>query len=73
MRYRAVLTVIGEARAGAGADVNVERGQCCEIMTGAPLARGANAVVMVEHTERLSPASVRILRPPVACASIGCP
>jgi molybdopterin molybdotransferase len=31
-------------------------------MTGAPLPPGANAVVMVEHTERLSPDSVRILR-----------
>jgi molybdopterin molybdotransferase len=31
-------------------------------MTGAPLPEGANAVVMVEHTERLSPASVRIFK-----------
>jgi len=58
----AVLTVIGESRAGAGADVNVESGQCCEIMTGAPLPSGVNAVVMVENTERLSPTSVRILK-----------
>ena len=58
----AVLNVIGEARAGAGADVTVESGQCCEIMTGAPLPPGANAVVMVENTERLSAASVRILK-----------
>lgn len=58
----AVLTVVGESRAGAGSDTTVERGQCCEIMTGAPLPPGADAVVMVEHTERLSPASVRILR-----------
>ena len=54
------LAVIGESRAGAGADVAVARGQCCEIMTGAPLPPGANAVVMVEHTERLSPDKVRI-------------
>jgi len=58
----AVLSVIGEARAGAGAEVTVNRGQCCEIMTGAPLPAGANAVVMVERTERLSPTSVRILK-----------
>lgn len=58
----AVLTVIGEARAGAGADVNVQRSQCCEIMTGAPLPPGASAVVMVENTERLSADSVRILK-----------
>jgi molybdopterin molybdotransferase len=59
----AVLDVIGESRAGAGADVTVNRGQCCEIMTGAPLPPGADAVVMVENTELLSPASVRILKP----------
>ena len=59
-----VLTVIGESRAGAGADVVVNRGQCCEIMTGAPLPTGANAVVMVENTERLSQTSVRILKTP---------
>src|SRR5688572_1572791 len=57
-----VLKVIGEARAGAGADVRVEGGECCEIMTGAPLTAGANAVVMVENTERLSPDFVRILK-----------
>src|SRR5262249_10317316 len=58
----AVLNVIGESRAGAASDVSVGRGQCCEIMTGAPLPTGANAVVMVENTERLSQESVRILK-----------
>lgn len=57
----AVLNIIGESRAGAGANVTVGRGQCCEIMTGAPLPIGANAVVMVEKTERLDTSSVRIL------------
>jgi molybdopterin molybdotransferase len=58
----AALTVIGESRAGAGANVSVGRDQCCEIMTGAPLPAGANAVVMVENTERVSETSVRILK-----------
>jgi len=58
----AVLSVVGESRAGRAADVIVEHGQCCEIMTGAPLPAGANAVVMVENTERISPSSVRILK-----------
>src|SRR5258706_10742051 len=56
------LSVIGESRAGAAANVEVGHGQCCEIMTGAPLPQGANAVVMVEHTERPGAAAVRILR-----------
>jgi len=58
----AVLRVIGESRAGLAANVDVEPGACCEIMTGAPLPAGADAVVMVEHTERLTDGSVRILR-----------
>jgi molybdopterin molybdotransferase len=57
-----VLPVVGESRAGLGAAVKVEPGVCCEIMTGAPLPVGANAVVMVEHTERPSTGSVRILK-----------
>ena len=57
-----LLGVVGESRAGLGAAVKVEPGVCCEIMTGAPLPAGANAVVMVEHTERPSTESVRILK-----------
>jgi molybdopterin molybdotransferase len=58
----AVLKIAGESRAGAGSNVAIRQGECCEIMTGAPLPDGANAVVMVENTERLSPSSVRILK-----------
>jgi len=57
-----ILEVLGVSRAGQRADVTVKRGSCCEIMTGAPLPAGANAVVMVEHTETVSPSQVRILR-----------
>src|SRR5207249_11725785 len=53
-----VLSVVGESRAGRAADVTVERGQCCEIMTGAPLPAGSNAVAMVETTELVSLNSV---------------
>jgi len=58
----AVLEVQGVSRAGQRADVVVARGVCCEIMTGAPLPEGANAVVMVEHTETVDASHVRILR-----------
>ena len=57
-----VLEVRGMSRAGKRAEVTVARGSCCEIMTGAPLPDGANAVVMVEHTEAVAPSQVRILR-----------
>jgi molybdopterin molybdotransferase len=56
------LRIVAESRAGAAASVAVQTGQCCEIMTGAPIPEGANAVVMVERTERLSVDTVRILK-----------
>jgi molybdopterin molybdotransferase len=46
------LRVIGEVRAGEAFLGEVGRGQAVEVMTGAPLPRGADAVVMVEHVER---------------------
>jgi molybdopterin molybdotransferase len=47
------LRVIGEVRAGELYRGLVGAGEAVEIMTGAPLPDGADAVVMVEHTERL--------------------
>jgi molybdopterin molybdotransferase len=58
----ALLEILGESRAGQAADVILREGTCCEIMTGAPLPENATAVVMVEHTERVSSTRVRILR-----------
>jgi molybdopterin molybdotransferase len=47
------LLVIGEVRAGQRFAGEVARGQAVEIMTGAPIPAGADAVVMVEHTRRI--------------------
>lgn len=55
------LAVIGEVRAGDVFSGSVGAGQAVEIMTGAPLPDGADAVVMVEHTSREGD-SVRIER-----------
>jgi molybdopterin molybdotransferase len=46
------LQVIGEVRAGEQFRGAVGPGQAVEIMTGAPIPEGADAVVMVEHTRR---------------------
>jgi molybdopterin molybdotransferase len=43
------LRVIGEVRAGEKFSGEVRTGEAVEIMTGAPLPQGADAVVMVEH------------------------
>jgi len=57
------LQVIGEVRAGDCFRGFVSTGGAVEIMTGAPLPEGADAVVMVEHTER-SGDRVKITRSP---------
>ena len=58
----AVLEILGESRAGQRAGITITPGTCCEIMTGAALPDGANAVVMVEYTERAGASRVRVLR-----------
>lgn len=48
-----ILDVTAHIAAGDGrAFASLRRGQCCEIMTGAPLPSGCNAVVPVEKTVR---------------------
>lgn len=47
------LPVAGEIAAGAAGDFGLVPGSAIRIMTGAPVPPGADAVVMVENTERL--------------------
>jgi molybdopterin molybdotransferase len=54
------LPVVGEIAAGAHTDRVLQRGEAIRIMTGAPMPAGADAVVMVEETERLGDDRVRI-------------
>ncbi len=46
------LQCVGELRAGGSFEGTVGPGQCVEIMTGASVPAGADAVVMVEHIQR---------------------
>ncbi len=46
------LVVVGEVRAGEIPALEVLAGEAIEIMTGASIPRGADAVVMVEHVTR---------------------
>ena len=59
----AQLALVGEIKAGAVPDgsCEVKPGQAVSIMTGAPLASGADAVVMVEYTAQ-SGSTVEIKR-----------
>ncbi len=45
------LFVVGEVRAGETFAGEIQPGEAVEIMTGAPLPRGADSVVMVEHCQ----------------------
>ena len=56
------LRCVGRVFTGEVAEARVDRGTCIEIATGAPMPDGADAVVMVEETERAGDV-VRILTP----------
>ncbi|MEM3494742.1 MAG: molybdopterin biosynthesis protein [Nitrososphaerota archaeon] len=45
------LNLVGKVEVGEVPNIEVSSGTCVEISTGAPLPRGANAVVMVEYTK----------------------
>ncbi len=53
----ATLEIIGEIKAGDTFARTVGPGQCAQVMTGAAVPPGADAVVMVEHTK---PAKTRV-------------
>jgi molybdenum cofactor synthesis domain-containing protein len=56
----AELKVVGEIAAGSAPTHEVGGGEAIRIMTGAPLPPGADAVVMVEQSERLDGDRVRL-------------
>jgi molybdopterin molybdotransferase len=56
------LAVVAEVAAGAATDRVLRPGEAIRIMTGAPIPGGADAVVMVENTERVGDGRVRIER-----------
>ena len=47
----AQLEIVGEIKMGEAADFTLKRGQCAKISTGGMLPDGADAAVMVEHTD----------------------
>jgi len=49
-----LLRVVGQVRAGDSYDLPLVSGEAVEIMTGAAVPAGADAVVMVEYTKRKS-------------------
>jgi molybdopterin molybdotransferase len=65
----AVLTLIGEARAGQAFGGTVGPGQCARIFTGAPVPAGADTVV-IQETTKADGSSIAFLEPAAAGANI---
>ncbi|HYU79188.1 MAG TPA: gephyrin-like molybdotransferase Glp [Vicinamibacterales bacterium] len=65
------LRVIEKVYTGQVPTERVTSGQCVEIATGAPMPEGADAVVMVEETERTSGGDVQILTPVYPRQNVG--
>jgi molybdopterin molybdotransferase len=58
-----VLRCIDTVYTGQVPGTRVSRGECIEIATGAPMPEGADAVVMVEETEKADAREVRVFTP----------
>ncbi|MFQ5847181.1 MAG: gephyrin-like molybdotransferase Glp [Candidatus Methylomirabilales bacterium] len=59
----AYLKVAGEVPMGAASSVTVHSGEAVRIPTGGMIPEGADAVVMVEHTQVVDPTTVEVYRP----------
>ena len=59
----AYCRVVGEAPMGAQPAVSLAAGQAAAAYTGGMLAEGADAVVMVENTQRIGEDSIEVMRP----------
>ncbi|HUI89863.1 MAG TPA: gephyrin-like molybdotransferase Glp [Anaerolineales bacterium] len=63
------LSVIADIPAGSSSDIAIKQGQAARIMTGAPVPKGADAIVMVEDTDikhrnpgAQAPATVKVFK-----------
>ncbi len=59
----AYLRIVGEVRMGVAPDCKVGPGEAVRVATGAMLPEGADAVVMIEHTEPLGKEEIEVIRP----------
>ncbi len=59
----AYLEVVGEVPMGEAPAVRLGTGEAAGAYTGGLLAHGADAVVIVEHTERVDASTIEVLRP----------
>lgn len=58
-----LLNVIDIVQAGKVSKKTLENGQAIQIMTGAPIPKGSDAVVMIEQTEKTQDGKVKVFSP----------
>jgi molybdopterin molybdotransferase len=66
-----VLQCLDSVFTGQAPGGRLVRGACIEIATGAPLPEGADAVVMVEQTEKTADGRIRVLTPVYPRQNVG--
>ena len=59
----AYLSLVGEIRMGARADIQISPTQAALIHTGGMIPQGSNAVVMLEDTQRLGTKEIEVYKP----------
>ena len=57
------FTVVGELPMGKAPTVKVDVGEAATVHTGGMLAQGADAVVMMENTQRVDDGTIEVVRP----------
>ncbi|MFN8201421.1 MAG: gephyrin-like molybdotransferase Glp [Solirubrobacteraceae bacterium] len=57
------LDVIGEVAMGRAADLAIRPGGAIAMPTGGAMPAGADAVVMIEHTQEAMPGTIEVVRP----------
>lgn len=58
-----ILPLMGEVKMGESAPETLRKGTCVAVPTGGDIPEGADAVVMVEHTEDYGDGTVGIIKP----------
>jgi molybdopterin molybdotransferase len=66
----AYLALVGEVQMGKSVEIRLQRGQTVTIHTGGMLPEGADAVVMLEHTQAAGAGELEVLRPVAAGENI---
>lgn len=66
----AFFEVVGEVRMGEAATVPVGPGQAVYIPTGGMLPEGADAVVMIEHTQAVGRGAIEVVKPVAPLANV---